>query len=270
MCGNTGQQRLARLRLGAERHQLDRRSFSVSPFAQAYLPGTATSLHRIAGQNILEAVLFGQGENIGGGQHCAWVAVRDNRAVSEHNQIVTQGLHFQRVVRHEQHGNLKFRPHPPQKRQEFASQGNVQRGKRLVKQEQARPGAQGTPEGNALPFATGQGMHAAFEERAEFEDVDYGLKRPLDGVAAPHTAFPAGQQIVPDVLVREEQTILGDIPDMALRWLDTHPPVAIQPRLFPQRNHSSRLAPDTTNRFQQAGFTRPGDTENSGHVFFGM
>ena len=202
--GNTSQQRLARLCLGAERHQLDRCSFSVSSFAQAYLPGTATSLHRVAGQDILEAVLFGQGEDMGGGQHCAWVAVRDNRTVFEHDQIVTQGLYFERVVRHEQHGNLKFCPHPPQKGQEFASQGNVQRGKRLIKQKQARSGTQGTSEGDALPFATGQGMHVAFEERVEFEDVDHGLKRLLDGVAAPHTAFPAGQQIVPDVLVREK------------------------------------------------------------------
>ena len=57
---------------------------------------------------------------------------------------------------------------------------------------------------------------------------------------------------------------------MALRRLDKYLSVAIQPRLFPQSNNSSRLAPDATDRFQQAGFARPGDTENPGHMFFGM
>ena len=75
---------------------------------------------------------------------------------------------------------------------------------------------------------------------------------------------------MPNVLVREEQTVLGDIPDMALRWLDKYPSATIQPRFFPQRNNASCLAPDATDRFQQTGFARSRDTENPGHVFFGM
>jgi hypothetical protein len=127
--------------------------------------------------------------------------------------VIGQSRHFVGRVADVDQRNVQFVAQAFQPGQEFLLAGVVQRGQRLVHQEQARRRQQGTGDRNALLLAAGKPLRQAVEQRAEAEQLD-------DGIAL-HRGRAAGTtqaeiEVARHVQMREQPRILEHIAQRTL------------------------------------------------------
>ncbi|CAM5437813.1 hypothetical protein SFUMM280S_09567 [Streptomyces fumanus] len=147
--------------------------------------------------------------NVAGG------ALLDDPAVLDHDQPVGQHHRVQRVVR-DQHGDgLELREMAAQPGPYLQPGTGVQRGERLVEQQQSGPGRQGAGEGDALRLTPGETPGPGVGVVGQAHPVQpRGRLFPglhLGGAAAAR----AERHVVQRAEVREEQVVLEDHADRA-------------------------------------------------------
>ena len=93
--------------------------------------------------------------------------------------------------------------------QDLGLAGLVQGGQRLVRQDQARGGQQGAPDGHAAALSAGQGSGAAGQQRADAQHLHHAIQIGRGGVARREP--PAIEQVLADRQMREQPPLLEDI-----------------------------------------------------------
>ncbi len=147
------------------------------------------------------------------GQHVARRALLDHPAAAEDRDPVGEQVGVERVVRHDDRRAVG--EHLGQHPAELARHAHVERGERLVQQDQVGLGGEGACDGDALRLPAGELVRPAFGQRA-----DAGALQPLVGLRARlrpgGTRRPRGELDVPaHGQVREEQGVLGEQCDPA-------------------------------------------------------
>src|ERR1700677_1997552 len=118
------------------------------------------------------------------------------------------------------HGERQLIPQGLQIGQYLLAALSVERGERLIEQQEPRLREQGAADGDALFFASGQLMNAARHERLQVEHADYAIESDMAGACrASFCKF----EVSADVQMWKQPGVLKDISDTSFldRYVDT-------------------------------------------------
>jgi hypothetical protein len=155
-----------------------------------------------------------------------------------------------------EHRNVQLAVQPLQVGQDFLLALQVERGQRLVHQQQARVDGQGTGDADPLAFATREQIGFAVEQMADAQQLD-GLIE-TDPLRA-GDALQAVAQVAHHREMGKQAGLLEHVADGPLvRW---HPAGGVLPHLAIDGEPSLRGTLQPGNAAQQRGFTRAGVPE---------
>src|ERR1700677_153778 len=118
------------------------------------------------------------------------------------------------------HGERQLIPQGLQIGRYLLAPVSVERGERLIEQQEPRLREQGAADGDALFFASGQLMNAARHERLQVEHADYAIESDMAGACrASFCKF----EVSADVQMWKQPGVLKDISDTSFldRYVDT-------------------------------------------------
>ena len=127
------------------------------------------------GQQVLDPGLLGLARAGGRPEQRRRRARGLDAPVAQQQRVACDGERLADVVGDVEAGQRPLVAHAQQPGQHALPQAHVERGERLVEQQQARPGGERAGERDALPLAAGERAGAAAEQRPELERVDRGV-----------------------------------------------------------------------------------------------
>ena len=139
----------------------------------------------------------------------------------------------------------------------------VERGKRLVHEEEAGACEQRPADRHPLLLAAGKARRTPGEEGGDAEEVDHLVERapavPPRGQAAPVEKVRAHRE------VREEATFLEDIADPAAVCRHIDPPLVVEQHDVVDRDHPAVRPEEAGDQVDEGGLARPRSPEKRGH-----
>ncbi len=138
-------------------------------------------------------------------------ADRGRLALAHHHDRGGEARDLGQRVRHVDDRNARLVAQPLDERQDLGLARVVERGERLVHQQQAGRGQERTPERDPLLLAAGERSGMAVEQAPDPEQVDHGGE--LHAALAARHEPAAEQQVLPHRQVREQPSFLEHVAD---------------------------------------------------------
>ena len=154
-----------------------------------------------------------------------------------------------------------FIAQPLQDGQDLGLAGLIQRGQRLIHQQQARPCQQGAPDRDPLLLPAGQALRTALKQHLQPQQGD-DLIDPHPTALVPRE--PAAiEQILAHAEMREQPRILKHIADAASLLWHKDADLGINQNLAIDGNAPLPGPDQSANRIDQAGLARAGSAKQS-------
>ena len=186
-------------------------------------------------------------------------------AVVHHHQGIGQPRHFIGRVADIQHRNVQLAAQALQVGQDFLFALQVERGQRLVHQQQARVHGQCPRNADPLALATRQGARFAVQQMANSQQRDRLIKARL---LCTRGALQAVAQVAHHRKMRKQAGLLEHIANGALvRW---HPAAGVLPHFITHHQAPLRCALQPGDAAQQRCLARAGMPKQRGHATHGQ
>jgi hypothetical protein len=195
-------------------------------------------------------------------------ALRAHAPALQQQQVVGQARHLVQRVGDVEHRDAQLARQPLEPGQQLGLARGVQRGQRLVHQQQARAGGQRAGDGHALALAARQAGGPARQQVADAQQLDGLLQRhaPLGG----RHAAPAEVQVALHRQVREQAGLLEH---HAQRAAVRGPPDAgrvVLPHLAAHRDVAAGRPCQAGDAAQQRGLAAARGAEDRAHALAGQ
>ena len=142
-------------------------------------------------------------------------ALSEQAAAANHQDPIRQGKHLGDVVRDIDHRNGEFVAHARQIRQDFFLEADIERGQRLVEQQQLRARQDRAGKRDALRLAAGKFGHRPGQEMSDLENFEHVFHADAFGAGSVNDALGAEENISPHRKVREQSALLGHVADVS-------------------------------------------------------
>ena len=181
-------------------------------------------------------------------------SVRERLAVGQQHDRVGQPRDLGDRVAHVDDRNMQIVAQPLDVAQHLALARHVERGERLVHQQDPRLREQRAADRHALLFAAGELVRQSLQQRLEPEQFD-DVRR-IDDTRGSRRATQSVEQVGLDVEVREKQCVLEYVAEPSLVRRQVDAASAVEQRLAVDDDASALRAADAGDRVDDAGLAR--------------
>src|SRR5262245_42736579 len=173
--------------------------------------GAVTGLDHLADEYVLEALLAGDGEDLGPREKSLRRSRVDHPSLLEDEDLVAQQAHLAWIVRDEDRGDPELLAHAEKVREDAPLEGSVEAREGLVEEQEVRPGAQGARERDAASLAAGERVERPPGHVPDLEDGEHALRGEAlrRATRRPPRAEP---HVAEHVEMGEEQVVLRHVP----------------------------------------------------------
>ncbi len=167
----------------------------------------------------------------------------------------------------EQDRDPRLLAQPVEVGQDLLLAGLIERGQRLVEEEQAGAGQERAADSDPLPLAAGQGAGPAVEQRADAEQIHHLGQRRLSGRGAGKPS--AIEQVAAHGQMRKQAGVLKHIADAAAVARNVDAPAGIEQGVAIEHDAAAGRPDQARDRVDHRRLAGAGPAEYGGHTVVG-